>query len=70
MNDQIESLQLNLQTQNDRVEIFKERWIEQVNINEALELKVRTLERQINLLVNQSNPLNIDAALNVAQGNE
>jgi hypothetical protein len=69
MNDEIEALRLSHQLELDRVEVFKQRWIDQININEGLELQIKNLQRQIrDFSSNQSMYLTSDAAVSAAIG--
>lgn len=50
-------LQNSLQIEKDRVELFKQRWIDQINLNEAIQLQLVAYERQISCQQLLSTPL-------------
>lgn len=42
----VEQLQEELQIEKDRTDLYRERWVTQLNVNEGLELRLKLAERQ------------------------
>ena len=64
----VEQLQEELQIEKDRTDLYRERWVAQLNINEGLELRLKLAERQNAMIAHHLTPLTSGAAMNAALG--
>ena len=66
----VEQLQNELQIEKDRTDLYRERWVAQLNLNEGLELRLKLSERQNAMIAQHLTPQTSGAAMTAALGDE